>query len=219
METRFQRLLLSGLLITACSAALAQTDAQDETQSVLDKIVTPDMERRHIEEDQLDTEDFELGAYYGFMSIEDFGSSWGWGARAAYHITEDFFLEGNYGKHTAGESTLEIGGGLPALTDAQREYTYYDLNLGYNLFPGEVYISDSLAFNSTFYIVAGAGNTTFAETEYFTYSFGAGYKVYFTDYLNFNIDLRDHVFERELLGFNKKWVNNLSANMGINFFF
>lgn len=215
MEIRFQRFLLSSLLLAGCAVA----QAQDDTQSVLDKIVTPDMERRHIEEDQLDTEDFEIGAYYGYMSIEDFGGSWGWGLRGAYHINEDFFLEVNYGQHTAGISTLEIGGGLPALTDAERELQYYDLNLAYNLFPGEVFISDSLAFNSTFYIVGGAGNTTFADTQFFTYTFGAGYKVYLTDYLDFSIDVRDHVYERELLGFNKKWVNNLSTNVGLNLFF
>lgn len=215
MEIRFQRLLLSSLLALGCAA----TYAQDETQRVLDKIVTPDMERRHIEEDQLDTEDFEIGAYYGYMSIEDFGGNWGWGVRGAYHINEDFFLEANYGQHTAGESTLEIGGGLPALTDEERELSYYDINLGYNIFPGEVYISDSLAFNSTFYLVAGAGNTTFANTEFFTYTFGAGYKIYLTDYFDLSLDVRDHVYERELLGFNKKWVNNLSTNVGVNFFF
>ncbi|UTA47893.1 outer membrane beta-barrel domain-containing protein [Simiduia sp. 21SJ11W-1] len=215
MENRFQRLLLSSLLVLGCQAA----NAQDETQRVLDKIVTPDMERRHIEEDQLDTEDFEIGAYYGYMSIEDFGGNWGFGVRAAYHINEDFFLEANYGQHTAGESTLEIGGGLPALTDEERELSYYDINLGYNIFPGEVFISDSLAFNSTFYLVGGAGNTTFANTEFFTYTFGAGYKIYLTDYFDLSLDVRDHVFERELLGFNKKWVNNLSTNVGVNFFF
>lgn len=215
MEIRFQRLFLGSVLTLLSAGAVAQ----DDTQAVLDKIVTPDMERRHIEEDQLDTEDFEIGAYFGYMSIEDFSGSWGGGVRVAYHVNEDFFLEANYGQHTAGESTLEIGGGLPALTPAQRELSYYDLNLGYNLFPGEVYISDSLAFNSTFYIIGGAGNTTFADSEYFTYTFGAGFKIYFTDYLDLNIDVRDHVFERELLGFNKKYVNNMSANIGLNFFF
>lgn len=215
MENWLQRLLLIG----AAALSMGATAQEDDTGDVLDKIITPDMERRHIREDQLDTENFELGLYGGYMSIEDFGGSWGWGARAAFHITEDFFLEGNYGEHEAGLSTLEIGAGLPALTDEQRQYSYYNLNLGYNLFPGEIFISDGLAFNSTFYLVAGAGNTTFADNEHFTYSFGAGYKVYFTDWFNMHIDVRDHVFERELLGFNKKWVNNLQANIGLAFYF
>lgn len=216
MESWIQRVLLSAVIGLPMAAAAQD---QSNTESVLDKIVTPDMERRHIEEDQLDTEDFEIGVFYGYMSIEDFAGSWGPGLRAAYHISEDFFLEGNYGQHTAGLSSAEIGGGLPSLTEKQREYTYYNLNLGYNLFPGEVFISDDWAFNSTFYIVGGAGNTTFAENQHFTYSFGAGFKIYFTDWINLHIDARNHVFERELLGYNKKWVNNMQANVGLAIFF
>ena len=43
----------------------------------------------------IDTEDFELGAYVGMLSIEDFESNVVYGARLAYHLTEDFFLEGD----------------------------------------------------------------------------------------------------------------------------
>ncbi len=56
-------------------------------------IIDPQVERREIKRTRIDTEDFELGAYVGVLSIEDFESNVVYGARLAYHLTEDFFLE------------------------------------------------------------------------------------------------------------------------------
>ena len=56
-------------------------------------MISPELERRTITEADIDSEDFEVGAFVGVMSIEDFGSNVVYGARGAYHITEDFFVE------------------------------------------------------------------------------------------------------------------------------
>ncbi|HEY5807887.1 MAG TPA: hypothetical protein VIT67_07955, partial [Povalibacter sp.] len=62
-------------------------------QSVPQPIINPEVERREIKRAKIDTEDFEIGIYGGILSIEDFESHPVYGARLAYHLTEDFFLE------------------------------------------------------------------------------------------------------------------------------
>ena len=54
------------------------------------QVIDPEVERREIREPDIDTEDFEIGAYAGIMSIEDFESEVVYGVRMAYHVTEGF---------------------------------------------------------------------------------------------------------------------------------
>ncbi len=219
METRLQRILLSvsaGLLISQINPACAGTD---EDRSVLDKIITPDLERREITEAELDTEDFEIGAYYGVMNVEDFGSNDVSGFRLAYHVTEDLFVEATYGSTTTQETSFErLSGSTQILTDDQRDLTYYNLSAGYNLFPGEIFIGENWSFNSALYLTAGVGNTDFADEEHFTYTLGAGLRLLTTDWLALHFDVRGHVFDHDLLG-EDQTVVNLEAHTGITIFF
>ena len=54
-----------------------------------------------------------------------------------------------------------LSGGVELLTDEERDLTYYNMSLGYNLLPGQIYISDRWAFNTRIYLIAGVGNTDF----------------------------------------------------------
>lgn len=217
MENWIQRIFLSGLLCYAATA-LAQDDEQDGG-TVLDKIITPDMERRTIEQDVLDTEDFEIGVYGGIINVEDFGSNSVAGIKIAYHVTEDFFLETAFAQTTLQETSFErLSGSTPLFTDEQRKLTYYNLSIGYNIFPGEVYIGKNWAFNTSFYIIAGAGNTSFADEEHFTYNFGGGLRFYLTDWLAWHADVRDHIFSHDLLG-EEITIQNIEAHLGLTIFF
>ncbi len=215
METRLQRIFLTSITIVVlfCSAiSIAQEDP-------LDMVVAPDMKRRHIKEDMLDTENFEFGIFAGVLSIEDFGSGEVTGITFAYHITEDFFLEAAYGISTAQRTSYELlSGGVELLTENGRDYSYYNASLGYNFFPGQVYIGKSTTFNTSFYLMAGAGTTEFADNQYFTYNIGAGYRFYGTDWFSLDLSMRDHVFEHELFG-QAKQVNNLEARLGMSIYF
>ena len=134
-------------------------------------------------------------------------------------MTEDFFFEANVGKSKAGETSYEtLGGNVQLLTDAERRFTYYSLSLGYNLFPGEVYIGRGLAMNSAFYLLGGIGSTKFAGDQHFTVNFGAGYRVLPTDWLAIHIDVQDLVFQSDLLG-KDKLTNNIGAYIGATVFF
>jgi outer membrane beta-barrel protein len=182
-------------------------------------IIDPEVERREIGRTRIDTEDFELGAYVGILSIEDFESNVVYGARLAYHLTEDFFLEGTLGQSRAGRTSYEnLSGSAELLTDDERDYTYYALSLGWNALPGEIFVGENRAYNSSFYLVAGIGSTTFAGDDRFTVNGGFGYRVLPADWIAVHFDVRDHIFDSDLVG-EKKIVNNLEAHLGLSIFF
>lgn len=228
METRVQRLFLGAplkstigslALSLVCGSSLSFAQEEAGNNPGLDRVITPDTERREIRQARVDTEDFEIGVFAGALNVEDFGTNAVGGLRLAYHVSEDFFMEANYALSTTRETSFEkLSGSTVILTDDQRDLSYYNLSVGYNLFPGEIFISDKYAFNSNFYLIAGVGNTNFADDEHFTYNLGVGFRFYATDWIAVHIDMRDHVFEHDLLG-EDQVVNNLEAHAGITFFF
>jgi outer membrane beta-barrel protein len=218
MESRLQPVILTAALL--CLAGLPASALAADPKSndqVIDDIVKPDIQRRTIDDDKIDSEDFELGFYAGVMSVEDFGSNDVYGLRLAYHISESMFIEGAYGITQTQKTTAETLDRLVLLTDDQRELSYYSLNFGYNLLPGEHYVG-RWAFNTNFYIVAGAGSTLFADEEYFTYNFGGGLRFFATDWLALHVDFRNYVFTHTLFGEDKK-VQNLESSLGATLFF
>jgi outer membrane beta-barrel protein len=182
-------------------------------------IIEAEVERRESTRARIDSEDFEIGAYAGILSIEDFESHAVYGGRFAYHLTEDFFLEATVGQSKAGRTSFEnLSGSADLLDDDDRKYTYYALSLGWNALPGEVFIGKNRAYNSAFYFVAGIGSTTFGGDDRFTVSGGFGYRILPSDWIAVHFDVRDHVYDIDLLG-EKKIVNNLEAHLGLSIFF
>ena len=206
-----------GSALLAClmlgSGAAFAVDDQDAP------IIDPGISRRAIKTPHIDSADFELGVFAGVLSIEDFGSSPVYGLRGAYHITEDFFAEGAYGRSDADTTSYEtLSGSARVLTDDERQYSYYNISLGYNLLPGEAFIGSKHAFNSALYVIAGVGSTEFANDSRFTLNFGAGYRFLATDWLALHVDVRDHVFSSDLLGTDKT-THNLEFTGGMTVFF
>src|SRR5262249_47981376 len=87
------------------SAAQSQTVTGEPVSD--QPIIQPEIERRTIKRARIDTEDFEVGAYVGVLSIEDFESHAVYGARFAYHLTEDFFIEATAGQSRGGRTSYE----------------------------------------------------------------------------------------------------------------
>jgi hypothetical protein len=69
------------------------------------QVIQPVIHRRKIDVDAIDAENFEIGAYAGLLSTEDFGANAVIGVRAAYHITEHFFAEVAYGMSDTTETS------------------------------------------------------------------------------------------------------------------
>ncbi len=182
-------------------------------------VIEPDVERREIEPPRIDTEDFEVGILAGQISVEDFGVNTVSGARFAYHVTEGFFVELAAGQADTELTSFErLSGAAQLLTDSEREYSYYNVSLGYNIFPGEHFIGKNRAMNTQTYVIGGVGKTTFAGDDRFTINFGIGMRLMPLDWLAIHGDIRDHVFDIDLLG-QEKTSHNLEATLGVTFFF
>jgi outer membrane beta-barrel protein len=204
------------LLLGGCAHWHSRQSQQTATVDEPGRIIQPEVERRKIKKPKIRSEDIELGAYAGIMSLEDFGSNPVYGARLAYHIAEDLFTEVDVGRTTAGLSSIER---LAAVRVTQnRKYTYYSIDFGYNFLPGEIFLGKNYALNSTLYVIGGVGGTRFAGDDRFTINLGVGFRVLPTDWLAVHIDARDYRFATDLLGTNKA-VNNLEGSLGISVFF
>jgi outer membrane beta-barrel protein len=236
METRARILFLTALLalpLAGCASlqwpwsrdrdrARAEEPAPEdeaEARTTPPKVIEPEVQRRKVKVNRIDSENVEVGGYYGILSIEDFGTNSLIGVRAAYHVTEDLFFEADVGRSTAGRTSFEtLGGDIQLLTPSERRFTYYSLSLGYNLLPGEVYIGRNLAMNSALYLMGGIGSTKFAGDQRFTVNIGAGYRVLPTDWLAIHIDVQNHIFNSDLLG-RDKLTSNIGAYIGATAFF
>jgi outer membrane beta-barrel protein len=183
------------------------------------RVVEPEVARREVKVPKIRSSNIELGAYYGEISIEDFGAHPVYGLTAAYHITEDFFFQAEYGHSKAGRTSFEVlAGNIQLLTESQRRFTYYNLSLGYNFLPGEAFLGRGVAMTSAFYLLGGIGGTDFAGDTKFTVNFGAGYRVVPIDWMAVHITVQDRVFQSSLLG-TTKLTNNLEARLGVTVFF
>jgi outer membrane beta-barrel protein len=226
MESRFRVLFLIVAVISlpGCAATknlfgFGNEEAPPPTAEAPGQVIDPEVERREIKEPAIDREDFEIGAYVGIMSIEDFGSNVSYGLRLAYHITEGFFMEATVGQSDGGLTSFEVlSGGARLITDSERRMTYYNLNVGYNILPGEVFFGEGRAYNTNLYLTAGLGSTTFAGDDRFTVNVGAGYRFLLNDSVALHLDFRDHLFDIDLLG-EEKTAHNLEAHLGVTVFF
>ena len=196
----------------------AATGSDEKTDAV--QVITPEVKPREVSEAEIDDESFEIGIYAGIINIDDFGSEPLFGINASYYATEDFFLQLNYAISKAGNTSFEelSGENVRLLTDSERDYSYYNALIGYNIFPGEVFMTSKLTFNSAFYLVGGVGNTHFGGEDNFTTTLGTGYRIVLRDWLTWHIDFRDHIFKSEIIK-EDETTHNLELSTGLTLFF
>jgi outer membrane beta-barrel protein len=223
MEIRLSSVLLAAALLSGCGwfhrgnkgpTPVVAEEAQGEPS-----IIEPQVNRRVVKTPKIKAKDIEMGAYFGAISIQDFGTNPLYGVRAAYHVSEDIFMEAYVGRAKAGTSSLEdVFPAITVVSDSGRHFTYYDLDLGYNVLPGEIFLGRGRAFNSALYVTVGMGDVKFADKDQFSLNFGLGERLLITDWLAMHVDVRDHVFETDLTGRTKN-VHNLEATLGLTVFY
>ena len=225
METRIQYIFLGLALLAMPSVNLLAAEPQEQTieqDSVeweeASQLVEPEIERTKVDIADIDALDLEIGAFFGMMNVEDFGTNPVSGISLAYHVTEDIFVAASVGQTDTDQTSFEVITGARLLTDSERELVYYDLSVGLNLLPGEGFIGESYAFNSSFYAIAGIGSTKFAGDQRYTVNVGAGYRVVAMDWLAFHIEVKDHIFDIDILGADKT-THNINYNVGFSIFF
>lgn len=221
MDTRIFRvfLMLAALLALPAAPALAADDIELDEAPVID----PHIVRLGLREADIDALDIEGGLFAGFMSVEDFGTNEVYGARLAWHVTEYLFLEGQYGMTTVGRTSAEtLYPNLNLLTDDERDLSYYNLSVGFNALPGEIFIGENNAFNTDIYVLVGAGTTEFANDRKFTINAGAGVRIVALDWLAFHLTFQDLIFEKitqvDPSGSGDA-AHNMQYTAGVTFFF
>jgi len=203
--------LLFALLLPAI--CLAQNPEPKETEQV----IQPEVDRRQLRIPRIDTEDFEIGAYAGLLSVEHFGAKPVYGARLVYHVSEDFFVEGMYGKSSISDWSLcQLG--LCLFPNREEDLSYYGLSVGYNVMPGEIFIGRGNAMTSAVYMLAGVGNMSFIDENQFTINVGMGIRVLPVDWLALHLTMRDHLFKSDFLG-TKEIYNNFELTLGLSVYF
>ena len=217
MEIRFRSIFLALVFIAlnaSWSAVQAQSDEDEQTN-----LIEPQIERTEFDESLIDSDDFEIAVYGGYLAIEDFDTNLVAGVKLGYHVSENFFVQASYGLSEVGETSFEIlSGGAPILSDDEREVEYYLVTLGFNLFPGEAFVTDSTTFNTVFYLAAGVGTTRFAGDDRFTIAYAVGHRTLFADGFSLDIEMRDLIFEQDIFG-TEESTNNLEFTVSLNLFF
>jgi outer membrane beta-barrel protein len=210
--------LRKALPAIALAGAACTALAQSTPPANNDQVVIPQVDRRDIEKPRFPSNDFEVGLFTGTYATQNFGSSWVYGARIGYHITEDFFVEGVYGQTKVSDDLFRqiLPGGI--FGSNSEKLSYYNFSAGYNIFPGEIFIGGRRARPSQFYIVGGVGSTKFADQQKPTFNFGFGYRVYLADWVALQLDLRDHIFSLDLLG-KRQSTQNVELTGGLTFYF
>jgi len=180
-------------------------------------IFEPAIERQEVTVAAVDTENFEIGLTTGIFQVANFGSSASYGLRAAYHLTEDYFIEASYRTSTVSDDAFRRFG-LPVFPSPEEDLKNYSFSIGMNLLPGEIFIGRNHAFTSAFYLLAGVGSTEFVGDDRFTVDVAAGLGVLATDWLRLQLEARDHIWESDLLG-KEEMTHNFEVSLGLSLFF
>jgi outer membrane beta-barrel protein len=182
------------------------------------ELVKSEVKRQNVKFDRIDSEMFEITVAPGVMAIEDFDTSGVIGMRFAFHLNEFIFFEGSYSISEGDKTSYEeLRPDVTLISDDDRKYKTWDGSLGINWFPGETWLFGK-AYSSDVYTVAGFGKTDFGGRSWSTINIGLGYRLYLNDWLTLRLDVRDHIFNRNIYGEDDR-TNNFETTLGFGFFF
>jgi len=207
-------LLIAGLVVV--SNGSAEEVIEDSLKDV-EQVVVPKIYRRDVKAPKIDARDIEFTLYGGVLSMEDFNASPVGGARLAYHVTEDFFLEAGFAVATINDDAFRRFG-LNLFPSEDESFSYYDLAVGYNVLPGEFFWGENHAIPTYLYVIAGVGSFTLVDEDFFSVNFGAGVRLLLTDRFTLHVDVRDRIFENTLLG-DEELSNNLEMTLSLGLLF
>jgi outer membrane beta-barrel protein len=215
-------LLLTTVLLAAAMGASAadEKDAKDnkDEKPANEQVIVPQVDRRDVRVPKIPSNDFVIGLFTGTYATQNFGSNSVSGLRLGYHITEDFFVEGAYAQTKVSDEAFRqiLPGGIFA--SQEEKLKYYNLSVGINVLPGEVFIGRNWAKASALYVIGGVGNTDFNRQRKQTFNVGFGARVFFANWAALQMDVRDHMFTIDLLG-KRQNTQNIEMTIGATFFF
>ena len=135
----------------------------------------------------------------------------------AYHMTEDFAVEA-----TAGVTQLTSKGGpelertFAVLQNKPRRQLMFDAVLVYSLAHAKMRFGGSIT-HFDFFLVAGGGVVDSVLSSGIAGTGGFGLKFFLGKAFAFRVDVRDSIFQQQLLS-EKFVVNDISATLGLSLF-
>ena len=180
--------------------------------------LSPEIERRDFSIPNIDTENFEIGIFYGVLSVENFGANFIKGFNMSFFATEDFFITAN-----AGFSIVDDGVyrrlNLPLFGDSgKRDLAEYSVLLGWNVMAGEFFWIDKQAFTSDLYLLAGQGTVKLDSEEYSSYVAGLGVRIIPRDWFAIRFEAKLSEYKSNILGY-EKHNHNMDIVTGVSVFF
>ncbi|WP_299697171.1 outer membrane beta-barrel domain-containing protein [Hydrocarboniphaga sp.] len=172
--------------------------------------VDPNLERPDVGIKQIKSQDYEVGGYAGIIVFDRNHTSGLYGVRAAYHKSENFFVEGNYAfASTVGYNQARnlLGGS----DGADIKYKSFGFSAGYNLIPGDLYVSRGYTVPFVIYGIGGFGFAKFEDDSHTSYSLGAGLKMMPTDWLAIRFELRDQAWSAYGIDHNAEFTFGLAG--------
>ena len=206
------------LILFAATMGVILPTAAIAQESIPEPVIPAQVDRRDVRVPKISANDIEIGAYAGILSVQGFGSKPSAGLRLGYHVTEDFFLEGTYGRSKVSDEAYRTLG-IPLFVSGEViPLTYYNLSLGWNVFPGEIFTGKDWAMTSAVYLIGGVGNVKFNTEKHIAYDIGIGIRVLPKDWLSLRFEMRDHMFSSDILGKNEL-THNFEMTLGIGAYF
>lgn len=185
---------LTSVAILSASLLSNANAEEDVEQTVIDPVIGQPTIEMH-------SKDFEITGVLGLANVEHVSTNGLFGARFAYHITENIFAEASY-----------------SVTGHGNSITYYDGVIGYQ-FPGQLFLSQKYRYNTSTYLVFGGGKSDFDNGgSYNTVVGGGGYRVMITDDFNIRFDLRGHV-HHQIKFDTDAWAIDFEAAVGLGYYF
>lgn len=213
------KLLLAAVVSAVVAASLPAWAQTPPAPQPAEQVIVPLVDRRDVKLPRFASNDFSVGLFAGAYATQNFGNSAVSGLRLGYHVTEDIFVEGSYGRTKVSDEDFRVVfPNVGIFPTPKQTLSYYNVVAGYNLLPGEVFFGRGNAKISQGYIVAGIGSTDFAGQKRQTITAGFGMRVVFKDWLAVQADVRDHVFTLDLLG-KRSSTQNIELTAGITVFF
>jgi outer membrane beta-barrel protein len=208
--------LLAATLVAFAAPAFSQSTPAPQPAN--EQVVVPQVDRRDLKLPKFPSKDFEIGAFAGVYSMESFGASTVGGLRVGYHITEDFFVQANVAATKVSDETYRriLAGNV--FRNPKETLSYYNLSVGMNLLPGEVFLGRNNAKATALYLIGGIGSTKLDTQRRQTFNFGLGMRVLVAERAAIQVDLRDHVFSFDLLG-KRESLQNLELTTGFSWYF
>jgi hypothetical protein len=201
---RFRSLLLGASLALPFLAQAADTASAPELA------ITPEVQSTAQHPPAYASRDFEVGVVYGGHAIQYYGFSTSIGLRLAYHINEDFYVEGQYDNSDISDKRFWV----KAPAGSSKKY----------LSKNDVPLRSTMVVMGYEGLIGGVGRINFNDNNEKAFRLGVGTKLYLTNSIVIRTEAYTDFFtidkpSPKLKVVRRKGVQDGASSIGISYIF